>query len=261
MNDSDPIVVLPLRAEKVPQDFICAICLSVPLNPWVVRRCSHVFCKDCIAKCIEVRKECPVCRCDIYQCGWNTTRSGFLPLQPLISESPLSHRIWSGIEVKCQDHEEGCGWTGHISDYGSHRKVCTTGKYKGEHKGGEKDLCTDSCQIENVNQTRRQLEEEIKHQIEKIRYLKAEYKKTVFKLIKSFEGVKAYNDESQRQPFDNIAESIMGRWKGWRRGKSEFHGQADEGGKEARTAAFRLYIQRHLEPRTDVPVAGIRGKD
>jgi len=34
------------------------------------------------------------------------------------------YRIWSGIEVKCVNHEEGCSWTGSIVDFSKHEKSC-----------------------------------------------------------------------------------------------------------------------------------------
>lgn len=110
----------PLRPDEVPKDLICSICLSVPLEPVIVNQCAHVFCEECITESLH-RQECggqneccPVCRCEC------TTDDVML----LEEESPLSYRIWSGIQVKCEHHENGCNWTGSISDYHSHKYVC-----------------------------------------------------------------------------------------------------------------------------------------
>ena len=108
-----PIVVVPLRSEEVPEAFVCAVCLTVPIDPWVVKECHHVFCKSCIEQCFECQRSCPVCR-----------RYCSAGMAPMRTESPLGHRIWSGIGVKCQHHSEGCGWTGSLSDYKAHTAVC-----------------------------------------------------------------------------------------------------------------------------------------
>lgn len=112
--------VIPLRPEEVPKEFVCAICLSIPLNPLIIRQCSHVFCENCIEEYLDHQIEviqdetCPVCRCQ-FACT---------DLSPLEKESTLAHRIWAGIGVKCEHHAEGCGWTGSLSDYKSHARSC-----------------------------------------------------------------------------------------------------------------------------------------
>jgi hypothetical protein len=113
-------MAIPLRPEEVPNDLICAICLSVPLEPVIVNKCTHVFCEDCIAEnfhhqqCNGQDESCPVCRVDC-------TLDDMLMLG---DESPLSYRIWSSIAVKCEHHAEGCEWTGSIVDYRSHMCSC-----------------------------------------------------------------------------------------------------------------------------------------
>jgi len=108
-------IVVPIQPEDVPKDLICAICLEIPLTP-IVTNCSHVFCQDCIKQSQNHHKgaanSCPVCRCE------------YKTITRLEEGSPLAHRIWSNIPVKCQHHAEGCCWTGSISDYKYHKKVC-----------------------------------------------------------------------------------------------------------------------------------------
>jgi len=106
-----PIVVVPLRPEDVPQDFVCSVCLSVPVRPMITRECHHVFCTDCIHRCLRHKpKSCPVCR----------TELSAPVVAPMCTASPLAHRIWAAIGVKCQHHDEGCGWTGSLADYEAH---------------------------------------------------------------------------------------------------------------------------------------------
>lgn len=124
----------PLRPDEVPKDLICSVCLSVPLEPVIVSRCSHLFCQECISesvyhqKCCGQDESCPVCR---REC----TSDDLLPLE---EESPLAHRIWSNINVKCEHHGEGCNWTGSILDYRSHE--CNCQKKKEEKKREDNDV-------------------------------------------------------------------------------------------------------------------------
>lgn len=113
--------VIPVRPEEVPKDLICAICLSVPLTPWIVRDCCHVFCRDCIHDAVHHQElddretSCPVCR------SYITPDEDLCLLE---SESIITHRIWSNIPVKCEYHAAGCGWTGSVGDYADHVWSC-----------------------------------------------------------------------------------------------------------------------------------------
>ena len=39
----------------------CAICYDTPTGP-VITNCKHVFCRNCIAKAIDIQHKCPMCR-------------------------------------------------------------------------------------------------------------------------------------------------------------------------------------------------------
>ncbi|KAG8939690.1 hypothetical protein FRC03_006115 [Tulasnella sp. 419] len=39
----------------------CAVCLSFP-EPMMATACGHLFCRDCITRCITTKSECPTCR-------------------------------------------------------------------------------------------------------------------------------------------------------------------------------------------------------
>ena len=107
-----------LRTEDVPKDLICPICLLLPKDPWIIKKCSHIFCEDCIKESLRFQRSCPVCRAGCSQRG----------LFPLREANPLAHRIWSDIVVKC-DAEE-CHWTGPISNYESHCKKTLCSSYE-----------------------------------------------------------------------------------------------------------------------------------
>lgn len=42
-------------------------------------------------------------------------------------KNTMSYRIWSGIDVRCTKHEEGCSWTGSIADFPNHLSSCIHG--------------------------------------------------------------------------------------------------------------------------------------
>lgn len=104
-----------LRPEEVPNEFICAICFSVPLEPKLLP-CEHVFCADCIKRSFETQLACPTCR---ISCAHNQAKK--------LKRHSLASRIWSSIQVKCDHNEKGwCAWTGSISDLKSHRRNCSS---------------------------------------------------------------------------------------------------------------------------------------
>ena len=107
-------MAIPLKPDDVPKELICAICLSIPLDPRILSGCSHVFCKDCIHNSLSHHRSCPTCRSN---CNWGQ-------VSLLKEDSGIAHRIWSNIPVKCEHHGNSCEWTGAISDYKSHEKSC-----------------------------------------------------------------------------------------------------------------------------------------
>jgi len=135
-------MAIPLRSEEVPKDFICAICISLPLVPCIVKRCSHVFCQGCINASLSHLQSCPVCR--LY-----CTKADVLPLE---YESSLSYRIWSNIAVKCEHHAEGCGWTGSLLDYRSHHNPCSRTENAPQRNRDKEVIQKLKAENEDVNQ-------------------------------------------------------------------------------------------------------------
>lgn len=106
---------VPLHQENTPDDLICSICMTLPFDP-VITPCNHVFCKPCISQALQQNNLCPIDR--------RPCTSGQLKRL-----DGLYLRIWSGIQVKCGNHESGCAWKGCIVDYGAHAENnCTVGR-------------------------------------------------------------------------------------------------------------------------------------
>ena len=110
-------MAVPVDPNEVPRSLICSICLGLTEEPAILKSCSHVFCKPCIERSIitpdiDHKKACPICRSEI-------GKGHVLPLE----DNRFAHRLWSGIPVRCEHHEE-CGWTGSAGDYRSHRESC-----------------------------------------------------------------------------------------------------------------------------------------
>lgn len=163
-------VPVAIRHQEVPKDLVCPICFELPLDPYIVQSCSHVFCKDCFQHSIIRDSKCPMCRCD----------STLENLVPLKTENPLSYRIWANIAVKCDRHSEGCGWVGSISTYESHKEHCV----------GEKKI-----------ESNRSLEEEIsdlKDRDDELRWVNKRLLKKIKKLegtVREFEGTICFLEE------------------------------------------------------------------
>lgn len=115
----------PVNPNEVPKDFFCAVCLSVPVVPWIVEPCSHIFCRKCISDSLNYKELCPVCQqsCERDQ------------VHPLKTKNCLANRIWSNIVVECRHHTNNCGWTGPIAEYQSHKQCSPTIEVKNsKHK-------------------------------------------------------------------------------------------------------------------------------
>ena len=104
-----------LRPDQVPEDMVCSICMTLPTEP-VLTPCEHMFCRGCINEALANGNQC----CPIDRVA--------LTLNQLKSLQGFVLRIWSGIQVKCGKHNDGCAWTGSIADYASHLSACDGGQ-------------------------------------------------------------------------------------------------------------------------------------
>ena len=106
------VASVPVPVNDVPEDLICCICFSIPLNPAIVTQCEHFFCSTCIRQALHgstgASSSCPVCRLKSPQ------------IEPL-STGSLVYRLWSSILVKCSHHEQGSAWKGPIVDFERHQ--------------------------------------------------------------------------------------------------------------------------------------------
>ena len=105
MRINGAILAPPESLEKVPEDMICSICFSLPIDP-VLTPCHHMFCEGCIHEALDGTQQCPL---DRNPCGQHE----------LNSLEGFARRIWSNIQVKC-GNRDGCAWTGPIGDYATH---------------------------------------------------------------------------------------------------------------------------------------------
>ena len=117
MTPPEPVLSRP---DATPSDVLCPICMELPVDP-VITPCEHIFCKGCVTLYLERQannggaQECPMDRqaCECKQ------------LKPL---KGFALRIWSNIEVKCGNHNDGCAWTGSVGDFATHAKFCGSGR-------------------------------------------------------------------------------------------------------------------------------------
>lgn len=87
----------------------CAICTEVYVDPVFSagRPCQHVFCRSCIERALQRKKQCPTCRAPMRQ-------TCFQPHQAIGS-------LLDELQVRCP---AGCGWTGRQDARQAHLAVC-----------------------------------------------------------------------------------------------------------------------------------------
>jgi hypothetical protein len=112
-HENQPQHVIPVNPDALSSQWTCPICLNVPLRP-VLTWCQHLFCHDCMVRCRAsgAGRHCPTCRADNPQAPLELKMGSFL------------RRLWSDIQVRCGNCDNGCLWTGSISKATSHLNVC-----------------------------------------------------------------------------------------------------------------------------------------
>ena len=54
--------------KDIPKGDCCPICMDEFASKktiYELKKCKHIYCKDCIEKWFEENKNCPVCKCDV----------------------------------------------------------------------------------------------------------------------------------------------------------------------------------------------------
>jgi len=102
------------ESESVLAEFVCAICLNVPLPNEAsisTKACQHVFCGNCLAEWKQKSERCPTCNRTTDSTG---TRSNLF----LKDHCPLGFRVLGRLKVRCS--LKSCPWKGDLSDLDAH---------------------------------------------------------------------------------------------------------------------------------------------
>ena len=202
----------PLKPEDVPKELECPICLSIPLDPRILKPCSHVFCKDCIHSSLSHRHFCPVCRSDC------------IPEQVVLlkDESSITHRIWSNIPIKCGHHGNGCTWTGAISDYKAHEETCPATCPATEMIRKLRSLERENKRLENETKKSKSVEQKLRAEIQEMRSTLEQNKQNERKwrhekaeLLEQMYAIrveKSWNEEDYNRRY-SVSEPVVSRRK------------------------------------------------
>lgn len=96
--------------DAVPDDLQCGICFQATSDPVVTEDCGHLFCRECIAKALERKRECPIDR---------------LPLTINdVRKDVRTQRKVMALMTYCINKRSGCGWKGAYSDMEKHTERC-----------------------------------------------------------------------------------------------------------------------------------------
>ncbi|KAL4219806.1 hypothetical protein ACF0H5_020218 [Mactra antiquata] len=99
--------------QEVDKKYSCAVCLLVIRNA-MQTPCGHRFCQNCIER--VAGRLSSSCRCPVD----NTT---FNYLEEIFPDIATRREILS-LEVYCNQHENGCSWTGELRNYEDHGRSC-----------------------------------------------------------------------------------------------------------------------------------------
>ena len=108
-------IIKPLNDEKILEELICPICLSIFQDPILELPNQHIFCKKCYDSFLkknnmETTSKCPVCKS---------------PVTSTI-EPKVINNILCSIQMKCKAvyENEVCDFQGNVNEYYAHVKKC-----------------------------------------------------------------------------------------------------------------------------------------
>ncbi|XP_066921418.1 TNF receptor-associated factor 4-like [Clytia hemisphaerica] len=138
-------------------DITCAICHLILREPVQAVKCGHRFCTKCIGEFHQTNPEkCPM--------DWQT-----IQVFPDIGKK----REILNLQIRCQNHEEGCVWQNEIRELENHLKNCGYQKVPCELKCGENVLQKNGTKVsldKHIAQSKYQhLSLEMKHEIGKVK--------------------------------------------------------------------------------------------
>lgn len=98
----------PNFIEPFPEELKCLRCCHVAISPQQFTCCGKLCCLSCFH---GTQKRCPSCK-----------------KQNLVHVDQASDRAIKDLKVKCNNHQEGCEWTGELRDLQGHLTSCAEAK-------------------------------------------------------------------------------------------------------------------------------------
>lgn len=96
----------------------CSVCLGILCEPYLVDCCGYRFCRSCIETVQDDSKSCPLCN----------KRFKIFPDKQL-------QRVLSQKQVYCKHKEDGCEWSGQLSELDKHLNDIDEGQGKIHFEG------------------------------------------------------------------------------------------------------------------------------
>ena len=62
-GDANVITALETLTKRC--EYLCSICFEGMVSDLSVTKCAHLFHKECLVKCLQDEKACPLCRAEI----------------------------------------------------------------------------------------------------------------------------------------------------------------------------------------------------
>ena len=92
-------------------EFTCAICLGIFVNPVATLCCRQTYCKDCIWEWVSMRKTCPNDRKPL-------SKKALKPVPRVLVN------LLENMKIKCNYEWDGCSHVSRIGDLAQHLSVC-----------------------------------------------------------------------------------------------------------------------------------------